>query len=214
MSDLPADLVASESDEPIIGESDQEVLELPTLESQDPVFDTLEDPIAFQANEDEIGKEMAWLDTLGAVRAEEWLAAEEEVPDHTPESDQAVSESVEEVATDFESVMMEKETVEEEISAEITPDLAPEEILREGEQAELEIARSALDAGQVTEALEKYESLLDNDSSIPFVISDLEASLDRESDQLLVQRTLGDAYVRNGQLKKALELYRQALDTL
>ena len=123
-------------------------------------------------------------------------------------------ETVEEGAIAHESIVSEGETVEEEVMAEIGDELVPEEILGDSEQAQLGMARSALDDGLVQQALEQYESLLDDDSSIPFVISDLEASLARDGDQLLVQRTLGDAYVQNGQLKKALEVYRQALDTL
>ena len=208
------DLVSPASDDLIIPESDEAVVEMPTLESQEPVFESLEDPIAIQANENDIDKDMAWLDTLGAVRAEEWLAAEEEVPVQEPESMTSSPEAVEEVDIGPESVVFEGESVEDEMTAEIADDLAPEEILRDGEQAQLGMARSALDAGLVQQALEQYEALLDDDSSIPFVISDLEASLDRDGGQPFVQRTLGDAYVRNGQLKKALELYRQALDTL
>jgi tetratricopeptide (TPR) repeat protein len=210
----PEDLVSPESDDLVTPKVDKEAIEMPTLESQEPVFESLEDPLSIQANDDDIDKEMAWLDTLGAVRAEEWLAAEEEVPVQEPESMPPNPETVEEVAIVHESVVSEGETVEDEVMAEIGDELVPEEILSDSEQAQLGVARSALDAGLEQQALEQYELLLDDDSSIPFVISDLEASLARDGDQLLVQRTLGDAYVRNGQLKKALEVYRQALDTL
>jgi len=78
------DLVSPESDDLVTPKLDKEVIEMPTLESQEPVFESLEDPLSIQANDDDIDKEMAWLDTLGAVRAEEWLAAEEEVPVQEP----------------------------------------------------------------------------------------------------------------------------------
>jgi len=229
-SELPDDLVAPEPDDLVMLESedlessesgdlvtqevDQDVIEMPTLESQEPVFESLEDPLPIQAIDDDIDKEMAWLDTLGAVRAEEWLAAEEEIPVQEPESMLPSTKTVEEGAIALESVVSDGETVEDEVMAEIGDELVPEEILGDSEQAQLGGARSALDDGLVQKALEQYESLIDDDSSIPFVISDLEASLARDGDQLLVQRTLGDAYVRNGQLKKALDVYRQALDNL
>jgi len=210
----PEDLVSPESDDLVTPKVDKEAIEMPTLDSQEPVFESLEDPLPIQANDDDIDKEMAWLDTLGAIRAEEWLAAEEEIPLQEPERMEPSPETVEEGAIAHESVVSEGETVEDEVMAEIGDKLMPEEILGDSEQAHLGVARSALDDGLVQQALEQYESLLDDDSSIPFVISDLEASLARDGDQLLVQRTLGDAYVRNGQLKKALDVYRQALDTL
>jgi len=208
------DLVSPDSDDLVIPKLDKEVIEMPTLESQEPVFESLEDPLPIQENDDDIDKEMAWLDTLGAVRAEEWLVGEEEIPVQESESMPPSQETVEEDPIVHESIVSEGELVEDEVRTEIEDDTAPEEILRDSEKAQLGEARSALDAGLVQQALEQYESLLDDDSSIPFVISDLEASLGRDGDQLLVQRTLGDAYVRNGQLKKALDLYRQALDLL
>ena len=221
-SDLPDDLVAPELDDFILTDSvdlgleasDEEVKDMPTLESQDPVFEPLEDPLPIQANDNEIDMEMAWLDTLGSVRSEEWLAEEEEVPVQKIEPILSSPDAVKSVVTGSLKYVFEVERVDDKPAAEVIDDLGPEEVLSDSQQAQLEMARTALSAGMVEAALEQYESLLEVKTSIPFVISDLEASLEQDGDRLLVQRTLGDAYVQNGQLKKALVVYRQALDTL
>jgi cytochrome c-type biogenesis protein CcmH/NrfG len=45
------------------------------------------------------------------------------------------------------------------------------------------------------------------------LIGDLETAVAGQR-QPLLQRVLGDAYMRNGQLQKALDTYRDALDRL
>ncbi len=221
-SDLPDDLVVPELDDLDfsdsvdldVEESDEKVKEMPTLESQDPVFEPLEDPLAIQAEDNEIDMEMAWLDTLGSMRSEEWLAEEEEVPIQKIEPVRSRPDAAKSVVTGSLKYVFESEHGDDKPAAEIKDDLGPEEVLNDSQQAQLVMARSALSAGMVEDALEQYESLLEVKSAIPFVISDLEAFLEPDGEHLLVQRTLGDAYVQNGQLKKALLVYRQALDTL
>ena len=46
------------------------------------------------------------------------------------------------------------------------------------------------------------------------IIADLESAVTRYNRQPLFTRLLGDAYMRNGQLQKALDMYRRALDQL
>ena len=62
-----------------------------------------------------------------------------------------------------------------------------------------------------------FEILLRKDSfceSLPYLIDDLETFYEERGPEPGLQRVLGDAYARNGQLQKALRVYREALDSL
>ncbi len=82
------------------------------------------------------------------------------------------------------------------------------------DQDRLQTAREALHGGQVEAALESYASLVETGEGLNTLIADLEAASSQHADRPLVRRMLGDAYMRNGQLQKALETYRQALDQM
>ena len=121
--------------------------------------------------------------------------------------------------------------------AEIAPQVAPAEIIPEldlasdqppsildeldladqlgdHESSELSAAQRALKSGQLDEAKVAYSGLVDSGESLPYVISDLETAVAAYDDQPTLKRLLGDAYARNGQLQKAIEVYRQALNNL
>jgi cytochrome c-type biogenesis protein CcmH/NrfG len=55
---------------------------------------------------------------------------------------------------------------------------------------------------------------LQSGQGIPLVIADLETASTRHTNIAPLQRLLGDAYMQNGQLQKAIDTYRQALDNL
>ena len=75
-------------------------------------------------------------------------------------------------------------------------------------------ARQALRAGDVPQALQRYQAHLDSGDDLPALIHELEtAEVDRGSRPGL-RRLLGDAYMRNGQLQEALDIYREALEAL
>ena len=59
-----------------------------------------------------------------------------------------------------------------------------------------------------------YSELIDSPEMLPFVISDLEIVAEATGNQPDFMKVLGDAYSRNGQLQKAIEVYRLALDNL
>ena len=75
-------------------------------------------------------------------------------------------------------------------------------------------ARQAMELGEVDESLGKYEKLVERGESLPFVINDLEVLRVQQEPKLVVCRVLGDAYARNGQLRKAIDSYREALANL
>jgi tetratricopeptide (TPR) repeat protein len=77
----------------------------------------------------------------------------------------------------------------------------------------LEAARAALDQGEMDGALGIYQELLDAGAGLNVIIADLELATDAGYKPALC-RVLGDAYMQNGQLNRALEVYRKALDLL
>ena len=192
--------------------------ELATVDTSD---SEPEKPELLQQEIDEVAtseNDLAWLETLGTVDADSWLEAEAEasvpdlvVPDAKPDI------KLEEVETPG------QEDREPAIAAEsdvipVPPDEAAilfadfdDTIL---DRQHLEAARSAIKSGNLENALDEYTALLQQDEGLPYLIADLESSVENYGQQPKLQRLLGDAYVRNGQLKKAVEVYRQALDNL
>jgi tetratricopeptide (TPR) repeat protein len=82
------------------------------------------------------------------------------------------------------------------------------------DQEQLREAHQALESQDYSEALAAYQALLDSGEGLPLLIADLEEAVAAHEQQPLLRRLLGDAYMRNGQLQRALDAYRQALDNL
>jgi tetratricopeptide (TPR) repeat protein len=82
------------------------------------------------------------------------------------------------------------------------------------DRQQLESARSALEVGDYDDALDRYNALLNSGQGLSLLISDLETASTRYTNNAPLRRLLGDAYMRNGQLQKAIDTYRQALDQL
>jgi hypothetical protein len=75
-------------------------------------------------------------------------------------------------------------------------------------------AREAFAEGDVDRALTHYQQLVEKGDGLITVITDLETAVESHPHNPDIPRLLGDAYMRNGQLQKALSLYRLALDQL
>jgi tetratricopeptide (TPR) repeat protein len=71
-------------------------------------------------------------------------------------------------------------------------------------------ARQALSYGNITDAAEAYGYLLRRRIRLDEVIADLSAALRRFPRQVALWQTLGDAYMRNNQLREALDCYTKA----
>ena len=56
--------------------------------------------------------------------------------------------------------------------------------------------------------------MMEQEEGLVYLISELESSIEHYGQQPVIQRLLGDAYYQNGQLRKAVEVYRQALDNI
>ncbi len=78
----------------------------------------------------------------------------------------------------------------------------------------LAAARQAVDRGTFNEALHAYQTLVDAGGGMMSLIADLETVAVDHPEQPLFRHLLGDAYMRNGQLQKALDTYRVALDQI
>ena len=81
-------------------------------------------------------------------------------------------------------------------------------------QAMLALARELWQAGLYSESLEAYSRLLRSGKWVEEIVADMEAHVEERSSDSAVQRVLGDAYMRAGRLAEALEVYREALESL
>ena len=77
----------------------------------------------------------------------------------------------------------------------------------------LSLARAQWQAGRRNEALMTYSRLIRVGKLLDVVIAELEEYLEKWPD-ISTQRVLGDAYMKNDQVDKALYIYRQALEHL
>ena len=75
-------------------------------------------------------------------------------------------------------------------------------------------ARQAVEEGAFDDALQSYQELVDAGGGMMALIGDLENLITQHPERPLFRHLLGDAYMRNGQLQKALDTYRLALDQI
>jgi tetratricopeptide (TPR) repeat protein len=80
-------------------------------------------------------------------------------------------------------------------------------------EAWLSLARKLWQASEREEALEAYSHAVRSSELIESAILDLEDHVEQWPDARM-QRALGDAYMKDGRLQEALDLYRRALETL
>ena len=77
---------------------------------------------------------------------------------------------------------------------------------------EFTLARAALTAGAIAEATEEYRKLLDGGQGGPDLIGELETAVAAEPEEPELVRLLGDAYMQDGQMQKALKTYSKGFD--
>jgi tetratricopeptide (TPR) repeat protein len=82
------------------------------------------------------------------------------------------------------------------------------------ENADFSLAREALSSGNIEEANGLYRSLLDSGQGGPALIKELETVVADQPEEPQLLRLLGDAYMQDGQLQKALSAYRRGIDHL
>jgi tetratricopeptide (TPR) repeat protein len=80
--------------------------------------------------------------------------------------------------------------------------------------ARLSMAHAALNAGDWSEALTIYETLVNSSELLDSVIDDLKVGVRRYPDNANGYQLLGDASMKDGRLQDALQAYRTALNKL
>ena len=152
------------------------------------------------------GEDLEWLDSLDEANVTGWLMAEQALL--AEEKDAQDDYTLPRIDITSEAVT---DTREESAS--------PEQFFStyqfdDRDIPELASAQSALRRGQLAEAHNAYSALIDSGESLPYIITDLELVTDVTKGQSDFMKLLGDAYSRNGQLQKAIEIYRLALNNL
>ena len=207
-AELPElDILSQLEEEGIVDES--------VLAAQDRVRDSLPDWLSFDAESTRITGHTDWLSDLPEPDVSGWLAAEEEMTGVTVEPVQATTPEPKKPETgplprlsfpdlprfdddDSDGLTLELDRVGSTFSV---------------DQEQLDVARNAMRTGRYETALKSYQALVEEGQGLSTLIADLETATDQHR-QPLVHRLLGDAYMRNGQLQKALDVYREALDQL
>lgn len=149
--------------------------------------------------------EVAWLKSFTETSVSSWLAAEDEITGSSvidelkfPETGPFASPAVEsELPFDLDTSAFR----EEPSGAALDPEA-------------LQPARKAVAAGDLDRAIREYQDLLESEKGLGMIIADLETAVQQHPKHGPIRRLLGDAYMRNGQLQKAMDTYRQALDMM
>jgi tetratricopeptide (TPR) repeat protein len=76
--------------------------------------------------------------------------------------------------------------------------------------AEIQDARMAFNSGDMDQAMSQYDKSIKSRQSLPFVISDLQEAVDRYPEKASIWHQLGDAYLRDNQISKAMDAYSKA----
>jgi tetratricopeptide (TPR) repeat protein len=129
-----------------------------------------------------------------------------------------------------EPVMEEEEPVVDIVEADIAPEPIEPEVLEpvtgiaafrqqlavepDDHVTRLALARTLLDDDILDKALAEYGELVAAGQELDDVTSDLERVMVSDLENTLAHRVLGDAYMKQNRLGKALEAYRQALGHL
>ncbi len=148
------------------------------------------------------------LDWLDSIDLEEEVDAVEDII----EIDATETEIVETVITQ-KPEMIEKISISSDLEESVTnvEDFAAAD---RDESGLFSVAETALRDGKIDEAVVNYKVILASKENLPDLIAALESAVDQYKSQPKLKRLLGDAYTENGQLQKALEMYRNALEDI
>lgn len=78
----------------------------------------------------------------------------------------------------------------------------------------LSSARSAFERGNVDQALDQYSKLIDRGVEIEAIIHDLNSAVDRTPNAPLLWQVLGDAYMKQGEISRAIDAYRHGMEAI
>ena len=85
---------------------------------------------------------------------------------------------------------------------------------RSDHAARLSLARALWHADEIQESMQNYGRLIKSGARSDEVMADLEQYVESGPSNASVMRTFGDAYMKFGDLDKALEIYNRAMDLL
>ena len=169
------------------------------------------------ANDPADESQTGWLQVLPEVDVDSWLAAEDEATSQVIEEPEILPETDNLAAPlrDAAKLRLVEDaglfSAEDDEFAIVEPDSSVSYSI---DEEALAAAKTALADGRYNEAADKYQELVAAGGGMMVLIAELETAVTNHPDQPAFQRALGDAYMRNGQLQKALETYRMALDSL
>lgn len=107
------------------------------------------------------------------------------------------------------------EEVAPEPVAEVQPEVVPQAAIEVRAQGSLLAAgKTALDHGDVDQALDSYNQLIAKGETLEDVIHDLRDALYRYPVNIAIWQSLGDAYLRSNHLQDALDAYTKAEELL
>jgi tetratricopeptide (TPR) repeat protein len=98
------------------------------------------------------------------------------------------------------------------VSAPVAPELTPVEAVAESQPPVME--RAQIEQGDVTTLLDNYQDLIHRQENLPQVVTGLQDALELRPQDTSLWMALGDAQMRLGQVKEALEAYSKAEELL
>jgi predicted Zn-dependent protease len=187
------------------------------------IHDSLPDWLPIASDDDAALSQTAWLQSLPELDVSSWLTAEQEATiidfdeqmPHVdtgrfdqPEAPSRVSSFLKPPITDklFDDAFIDDELLDAEVDQ--TAAALPVD------ERELRVVRGALRDEEFEAAAGKFQEMIASGTSTLALIAELETLADEHPDKPAFRRLLGDAYMRNGQLHKALTIYRDALDQM
>ncbi len=194
---------ASLEDEPLPMISEMEETPVEPVEDTQPVHVTLPEIVAEEKPElvipTGIPQEMvnSWIRDLGSEPTEQAGAILANERLDSPQTEPVYTGPVETVS---------------EPDIEVQVDEKPLEAGLSQSEAELDLtkAREFLEAGKLEEALPSYQQWIESGQNIPQVIEDLEKAIYRHPIDIDLWQLLGDAFMQDNQIQKALDAYTKA----
>ena len=85
---------------------------------------------------------------------------------------------------------------------------------RSDHDTRLKLSRALWSTGEIKEAMKNYGTLIKSGAKMGEIYEDLQQYLTTHPKDSDLLRTLGDAYMKDGDLDRALEIYNEAMNTL
>jgi hypothetical protein len=166
----------------------------------------------------------------------EEIVKEEPVPE-VPATPTEVSSDTTVGIPDWLQKLREGDKGEETLRAEVSPTLTPipqparpplpvaeapaaPELEKRGDELPVDVdeqllsAQTARDKGDIGESMRIYDSLITSGTYLDKIIEDMQQAIKSQPSNPWLYQVMGDAMLKDGRLKNALEAYRQALEKL